>query len=185
MSKPIISVIGDRNIPEGSEKWNLAVSLGRRLIDDGYRILSGGIGSLPRALSVGGRKSSNYTDGDIIAILPGFDPKVAEGVADIVIASGLDEFRNLIVANGNAVVAMGGGAGTLSELAFAWSLKRLVICYRVKGWSSDLAGKRLDARIRYANIPDDKLYPAENETDVSEILKSKLELYNRRHTSIR
>jgi len=185
MKRAIISVIGDREITKGSYKWDLAVALGRRLIDDGYRILSGGVGSLPKALSIGARNSKNYRDGDLIAVVPGFDPGVAEDVADITIATGLDVYRNVIVANGDAVVAIGGGAGTLSEIAYAWSLKRLIICYRVEGWSLELAGRRIDHRIRYSNIPDDRIYPADNETDVSELLKSLLPLYTKRHSSIR
>ena len=86
--------------------------------------MTGGLGDLPKAIAKGARKSPNYTDGILIAILPGFDPSAADNCVDIVIATGLDEARNLIVANSDAVVAIGGGAGTLSEIAYAWSLKR-------------------------------------------------------------
>lgn len=183
MRRYLISVIGDRAIEEDSRKWQLAVRLGNRLVTDGYRIMTGGIGSLPRAIALGARESPNYREGDLIAILPGFDPTDVD-CADIVIATGLDQYRNLIVANGDAVIAIGGGAGTLSELALAWSMKRLVLCYNVEGWSGELYGKRIDGRLRYRDIPDDRAYPVEDEKQVSNFLTELMPTYSKRHHGI-
>lgn len=183
MRRYLISVIGDRKFEENSQKWELAVRLGKRLVTDGYRIVTGGIGSLPKALALGARGSANYREGDLIAILPSFDPILVD-CADIVIATGLDQYRNLVVANGDAVIAIGGGAGTLSELAFAWSMKRLVLCYNVLGWSGKLSGKRIDGRVRYPNIPDDRAYLVEDEKQVSLFLKELIPLYSERHHGI-
>jgi uncharacterized protein (TIGR00725 family) len=54
-----------------------------------------------------------YREGDTIAILPGEDPAAASPHADIVICTGLGSYRNGIVGRSDAVVAVGGGAGTL------------------------------------------------------------------------
>lgn len=54
-----------------------------------------------------------YREGDTIAILPGEDPSAASRHADIVICTGLGSYRNGIVGRADAVVAVGGGAGTL------------------------------------------------------------------------
>lgn len=54
-----------------------------------------------------------FREGDTIAILPGEDPAAASEHADIVICTGLGSYRNGIVGRSNAVVAVGGGAGTL------------------------------------------------------------------------
>src|SRR5208337_3848065 len=108
-----------------------------------------------KAIAKGARKSHNYTDGTLIAILPGFDPSIAEDYADIIIATGMDQARNLIVANSDAVIAIGGGAGTLSEIAYAWSLKRLIIAFDLPGWSSEIANRKIDERDRYPDIPED------------------------------
>jgi uncharacterized protein (TIGR00725 family) len=51
----------------------------------------------------------------------------ANPFVDIAIASGLDHVRNSVVAHADAVIAIGGGAGTMSEICFAWIYKRLVI----------------------------------------------------------
>ena len=184
MRKPVISVIGDSRMRKGSRKWKLATSLGQRLVDRNYRIITGGLGDLPRAIAEGASRSKQYHNGDLIAILPGFDPKEAGEYIDIVIASGLDQARNMIVANSDAVVAIGGGAGTLSEIAFAWSLKRLVLAYRVEGWSGRLAGTRIDSRRRYRGLPDDQVYPVDTEEDVIHLLSDLLPLYNQRHNRI-
>ncbi len=147
--------------------------------------MTGGLGDLPKAIAKGARKSPNYTDGTLIAILPGFDPSIAEDYADIVIATGLDQARNLIIANSDAIIAVGGGAGTLSEIAYAWSLKRLVIAFDLQGWSSALADKRIDQRNRYSEIPEDKVYKVTDCTEALNKLKEYLPKYTRRHSGIR
>ena len=51
-----------------------------------------------------------------------------------------------MVANSEVVVAIGGGAGTLSEIAFAWQFKRPIISIGNEGWADRLAGESLDSR---------------------------------------
>jgi len=178
----MIGVVGDVQLDAAKKK--LATKLGRRLVDANYRIVSGGHGDLPRALAQGARSSPAYRDGDLITILPGFDPSVADGYSDITIATGIDHARNLIVANSDAVIALGGAAGTLSEIAFAWALKRLVLAYRVDGWSGKLAGTQVDQRVRYPEVPDDKVYPIDSAEDALRLLAELLPRYNSRHTRI-
>src|SRR5271157_2986637 len=136
MRRPAIGVIGDAHLD--SEKTGLAVALGEKLVNSGYRIVTGGHGDLARAIAKGARLSIQYHEGDLITILPGYDPSVAEDYSDIIIATGIDHARNLVIANSDAVIALGGGAGTLSEIAFAWALKRLILAYKVNGWSGKL-----------------------------------------------
>ncbi len=184
MNKPIISVIGDTHMKQGSPKWGIAEELGEKLADAGYRIMTGGLGDLPKALAEGARKSANYTDGTLIAILPGFDPTIANEYADITIATGLDQARNIIVANSDAIIAVGGGAGTLSEIAYAWSLKRLIIAFDLPGWSSSLSGQRIDERKRYPDIPEDQVYRVNTSAEAIDKLKHYLPKYIKRHSHI-
>ena len=94
--------------------------------------------------------------------------------------------RNALVANADAVVGIGGGAGTMCEFAFAWSLKRLIIAYRNSGgWSEKLADTRLDDAVRYENIPEDKVYGVSTPASMIEILNEKIGLYISRHQGIR
>lgn len=64
------------------------------------------------------------------------------------VRAGLGEAgRNALIAHCGALVAVGGGAGTLSELANAWSLKRpLIVFTNVSGISAALAGLSMDQR---------------------------------------
>jgi uncharacterized protein (TIGR00725 family) len=168
----------------GGAKWNIAEELGEKLTTAGYRIMTGGLGDLPKAAAEGAKKSPNYADGTLIAILPGFDPKLAEEIADIVIATGLDQARNIIIANSDAVIAIGGGAGTLSEIAHAWSLKRLVIAFDLSGWSQTIADKRVDERIRYPEIPEDRVYKVKTVDETLYTLNQYLQKYHKRHGQI-
>ncbi len=184
MNKPIISVIGDTHMKLGSAKSTIAEEIGEKLTDAGYRIMTGGLGDLPKALAKGARKSPNYTDGTLIAILPGFDPTIAQEYADITIATGIDQARNLIIANSDAIVAVGGGAGTLSEIAYAWSLKRLIIAFDLPGWSSSLSGQRIDQRQRYSDISEDQVYKVTTSAEAIEKLRHYLPKYTKRHSHI-
>lgn len=183
--KKTISVIGDAFIDEGGSKYKIAYEIGKALVDNGYRVQSGGMKGVMEAAFHGARNSKNYTEGDTVAISPGFDRTCANDYADIVISTGLDIFRNVIVANADAVVAIGGGGGTLSEIASAWTLKRLIIGVTgVDGWAAELAGRKIDSRVRYENIPDDMVYPAKDSDEVIAILKNKLDMYNTYHKGI-
>ena len=177
--KPIISICGDSYVPDGDIRLKLAERLGRKLVDTGYRIVTGGMGGIMEAASRGASSSESYQSGDIIGILPGYDPCEANRYVDIPIATGLDHVRNQVVANSDAVIAMGGGAGTLSEICFAWMLGRLVIAYRVEGWSGKLADTRLDHRIRYPDMEEDRIFGVNNEDEAIEILASYLSRYGR------
>jgi hypothetical protein len=168
----------------GGAKWNIAEELGEKLTTAGYRVMTGGLGDLPKAIAKGARKSPNYTDGTLIAILPGFDPSLADDYADITIATGMDQARNLILANSDAIIAIGGGAGTLSEIAYAWSLKRLIIAFDQPGWSNTIANCRIDQRNRYPDIPEDRVFKAATSDDAVDKLQQYLQKYNKRHSRI-
>lgn len=128
------------------------------------------------AVSKGAHLSKKYREGDVIGILPGTDKNSANEFVDIPIPTGLGIGRNMIITNSDAVIAVGGGAGTLSEIAFAWQKGKLIIGMDVEGWSSEVADKRLDGRLRN-NIPDDRIYKATTPREAVEILKEKLPDY--------
>ena len=88
--KKIIAIIGDNSIKTKSLKEKIAFSVGKALIDNGYRIQSGGMGGSMKAVSLGARSSLNYQEGDIIAMIPSFDKNESNGPADIIIPTGLD-----------------------------------------------------------------------------------------------
>ena len=142
------------------------------------------------AAFAGAHASPVYRDGDTIAVLPGNDPDDANKYADIVIASGLDYARNFMVANADAVIAIGGGAGTLSELSYAWVMKRLILAYRVPrakrsslqftDWSAVVADKRLDDKTRYPELEDDQIFGVNTAREVITLLTETMHRYNQR-----
>ncbi|HEX2988224.1 MAG TPA: acyl-CoA synthetase [Chloroflexota bacterium] len=181
--KSIIGVIGDVDFGGDALKREKAMSLGKALVSNGFRIAHGGLGDIARTVSEGARSSPRYVDGDLIAILPGFDPADAADTADIVLATGLDMARNMIIANSDAVVAVGGGAGTLSEMAFAWALKRPVLAFEVAGWSGALAGKKVDHR-RRCDLLEDVVIGISNAEQAVAVLNDVLTAYPKRHRGI-
>lgn len=175
--KPLIAVIGDASLPSDSPKIHIAESLGKAIVGAGYRLVTGGLGGVMEAACRGARRSMRYCEGDIIGVLPSHDPKDANPYVDIIIPSGLDLARNTIVAHADAVVAVGGGSGTLSEICFAWMFKRLIIAVRIDGWSMRLADSRLDDLIRYDNIADDRIYGVDNAEMAVRLIRDLLPLY--------
>ena len=182
--RKIVAVIGDGKIVPDSLKYKIAYDTGKALIDAGYRIQSGGLGGVMEAVFQGAKASKKYQDGDTIAIIPSFDRTAVNSYADIVIPTGMDIMRNAIVANADAVIAIGGGAGTLSEMAIAWSLYRLLIAYKnVNGWSAELADRKLDDRQRYKDI-DDKVYGVESPLEAIDLINKLCKTYTRAHHGI-
>jgi uncharacterized protein (TIGR00725 family) len=101
-----------------------AEEVGAQLADLGAAVVTGGLGGVMEAASRGAKSRRGLT----IGLLPGLDRSEANGWVDVAIATGLGELRNaLIVRTSDALVAIGGGAGTLSEIGFALKLERPVI----------------------------------------------------------
>jgi uncharacterized protein (TIGR00725 family) len=66
--------------------------------------------------------------GTTVGILPGTDRNAANAFVDIAIPTGLGEARNaLVVRAADALVAVGGGYGTLSEIALALKAGKRVV----------------------------------------------------------
>ncbi|MDV0443347.1 acyl-CoA synthetase [Methanorbis rubei] len=185
--KPIIAVIGDGSLPKNSHKEIFAEQLGSALNAAGYRIICGGLGGVMEAAARGAHASPVYCSGDVIGVLPGCSPDAANPYIDIPIATGLDHARNFIVANSDAVIAIGGGSGTLSELSYAWIMRRLILAYRVPhpagssetfaDWSAVVADKKLDDKDRCPEIPDDRIYGIDTADDAVNVLAEKLPVY--------
>ena len=89
------------------------------------------------------------------------------------------------VVSSTAVIAIGGGAGTLEEMAVAWETFRLLLAYKgVEGWSGKLADTRIDPRIRYENVPEDKVYGVGSPEEAIDLIKKYSNVYTRIHTKI-
>lgn len=141
-----VSIIGSASGDE--ELMNHARALGEAVVDQGWRIICGGLSGVMRAAAEGAHRSRHATGGDVVGLLPTLDPRTANPWIDIVIPTGMQIARNvLVVSAADVVVAIGGGAGTLSEIALAWQLRKPIIALACSdGWAAELAGRSLDNR---------------------------------------
>ena len=111
-----VSVIGS-----GSEWEARAEEVGRLLAERGCTVVTGGGDEVMAAAARGAKQAGGRT----IGILPGESPGEANEWIDFAVATGSGHARNLAVAaSGDAVIAVGGSWGTLSEIAFARRLGR-------------------------------------------------------------
>ena len=172
-----IAVVGDARIRHGDRQERLAFEIGRGVVDAGYHLVTGGLGGVMEAAHRGARSSKRWHHSAGIGLLPGSDPAEANPYVDIAIPTGLGFGRNLLVAQCRAVIAIGGGAGTLSEMAFAWSLRRLLIALCCGGWSERLADQKIDDRQRYTDIPEDRVYGASTSEQALQLLQFWLPRY--------
>ncbi len=112
--KPLIAVVGGSSCSTEEAEW--AVTVGRLLAERGAVLVCGGYGGIMEAAARGAKQA----DGVTIGILAGSDPRDANPHIDIALATGMGEMRNaLLVRAAGAVIAIGGGWGTLSEIALA------------------------------------------------------------------
>jgi uncharacterized protein (TIGR00725 family) len=114
-----VAVIGP-----GDEPIVAAAEVGRLLAERGAVLVCGGLGGVMEAACRGAKEAGGLT----VGILPGSDRAEANPFVDVVVPTGLGEARNaLVVGAAEVVVAIGGGYGTLSEVALALKAGKRVI----------------------------------------------------------
>lgn len=141
-----VAVVGS-----GSEWESVAEEVGRLLAERGCVVVTGGLDEVMAAAHRGAKGAGGTT----IAVLPGVRRDEANAWADHVVVTGIGHARNLAVAaSGDAVIAVGGSFGTLSEIAFALRLGRPVVALEgapgVDGvkWASS-AAEAVDLALRH------------------------------------
>jgi uncharacterized protein (TIGR00725 family) len=109
-----VAVVGPGDAaPEEIDK---AEAVGRALAARGAVVVCGGLGGAMEAACRGAKEAGGTT----VGILPGLDRGAANPWVDVAVATGLGEARNaLVVRAADALIAVGGGYGTLSEIALA------------------------------------------------------------------
>ena len=124
----------------------IAEAVGKIIAEAGFGLVCGGLGGVMEAACRGAYQVLGAGSGRILAILPGPEKRLANPYADIVIPSGLGYARNLLVVlSADAVVAVGGSSGTLSEIAHAWQLDKPICALAAAGgWAERLADEALD-----------------------------------------
>ncbi|HEU4437575.1 MAG TPA: TIGR00725 family protein [candidate division Zixibacteria bacterium] len=120
--KPIIAVVGGSTV--STEVYQTAREVGRSVAESGALLVTGGLGGVMEAASQGAKEKG----GTVIGILPGFSRQDVNPYVDIPIVTGLGDGRNmLIVQTAQALIALPGEYGTLSEIALALKIGRPVV----------------------------------------------------------
>ncbi len=135
MRTPIIGVIGGSEMTD--ELGRIAEEVGGEIAKRGWSLVTGGLGGAMEAASKGAREAG----GTVIGILPTPSTSAANPYVTVPIATNMGHARNAIIAHtADAVVAVGGAFGTLSEIALANALGKKV--YGLHSWDIDGVAKR-------------------------------------------
>jgi hypothetical protein len=113
-TSPYVAVIGAGEATAAQAEF--AEAAGRVLARRGAVVVCGGLGGVMAAVARGAHSEG----GTVVGLLPGDDRAAGNPHLTVALTTGLGEMRNpLVVRAADAVLAVGGGHGTLSELAFA------------------------------------------------------------------
>ena len=135
---PVIAVVGAGAGGAGTAELAEAETAGAAIAAAGATLVCGGLGGVMEAACRGARSRGGMT----VGLLPGTDREDANGWVLLALPTGLGEARNaLVVRAADAVVAIGGGWGTLSEIALA--LKLGVPVFGVGTWELARGGERV------------------------------------------
>jgi hypothetical protein len=116
-SVKIIGVIGGASCTREIEK--IAFRVGQEIARRGAILICGGLSGVMEAACKGAKNGGGTT----VGVLPGKNRRTANPYVDIPIVTGMDIARNVIlVRSSDAVIAIDGRYGTLSEIVIAFSL---------------------------------------------------------------
>jgi uncharacterized protein (TIGR00725 family) len=144
-----ISVIGGSQCD--SDVYEAAYRVGREIARNNALLVCGGLGGVMEAACRGAKDTGGIT----IGILPGEDENSANSYVDIKIPTGLGYARNvLVVKTGQAIIAVDGSTGTLSEIAYALTYEKPLIGLRTwnLGACCDSSGRKI--KILTADSPE-------------------------------
>jgi uncharacterized protein (TIGR00725 family) len=134
----LIAVVGPATCDDNVAA--VAQALGREIALRGAMLVCGGRGGVMEAACQGAQAAGGVT----VGILPGEDRGQANAYLDVPIVTGLGEARNtIVVRTADAVIAVSGGYGTLSEIGFALKMGRPVIGLRT--WELSQGGCPVEA----------------------------------------
>jgi uncharacterized protein (TIGR00725 family) len=120
---PYVAVVGAGGDVEPA-LLALAEAVGEELARRGAVVVTGGLGGVMEAACRGARRGGATT----LGILPGSDRAAANRFVSVAVATGMGELRNgLVVRSADALVAIAGELGTLSEIAFALKAGKRVV----------------------------------------------------------
>lgn len=163
MQKIQISVIGGSSCDVDTKEK--AEAVGRLLAEAGATLVCGGYGGVMEAACRGAKSAGGQT----VGILIGYDRAEANPWCDVVIPTGMGLARNaLVVAAGQAVIAIGGRYGTLSEITLALNLNRPVVSLASWGFG-EREREVLPPPLKPRNFPEGRLRYAKSPEETVEL----------------
>ena len=130
--------------------YERARQVGRLLAEAGAVLLCGGLGGVMEAACRGAKEAGGPT----VGILPGSEAGTANPYVDLPIVTSMAHARNVIlVLSSDAVIAISGAAGTLSEIALALKIDRPVV--GLGTWQLVRSDGLPEERVRYAASPEE------------------------------
>ncbi len=149
--KRFITVIGGGQCTK--EEARQAEEVGRELARQGVTLVCGGLGGVMKAAC----KGAISAGGETIGILPGENRRAANPYVQVPIVTGMGYARNIaVVKSAQAVIAIGGSYGTLSEIGHA--LQSGIPVIGLNTWSLSRNGQ-----------PDNSIIPAQNPAEAVDI----------------
>lgn len=148
MPKLQIAVIGNDDYAGytlSADLLRLAESVGQEIAKNGAILICGGRRGVMEAAARGAKKEGGIT----VGILPSDSWGEANEFIDVVVPTGvgLGMRDALTIRAAHAVIALGGGVGTLREITLSYSHKRPIVCIKgTGGWSDRLIGTYIDDR---------------------------------------
>jgi len=134
MSHVFVAVVGGSTCT--AEDARVAEAVGRGLASRGAALVCGGLGGVMEAACRGAKSAGGLT----VGILPGDDRRSANPHVDVPVVTGMGHARNaIVVKTAQAVIAVDGSYGTLSEVALA--LQNGIAVIGLGTWDLSLHGQ--------------------------------------------
>jgi len=145
-----ITVVGsDSELPD--EILEIAENIGMDIATNGCILICGGRGGVMESACRGAKEAGGIT----VGILPGLSKEDANPYVDVIITTGMGYARNsLVVSCADAVIAISGREGTLSEIALALNFGKPVVLVEGTGGISDSVDKVIEGGIHRAKPED-------------------------------
>jgi uncharacterized protein (TIGR00725 family) len=125
----------------------MAADIGRYIAQNGGVVICGGLGGIMEGAARGAKEGGGTT----IGVIPGDDKHDANEFIDHVIVTGFGEARNIIIVKtADAIVALPGKYGTLTEMAFALHAGKPIVS--VSAWKLGDEIKQVEDPIEAAKI---------------------------------
>jgi uncharacterized protein (TIGR00725 family) len=133
--RTVVGVMGASTCDDAT--LEIAEEVGRLVASRGAVLLCGGRGGVMEAAARGARSAGGF----VVGVLPGRDARESppNSYVDVAIFTGMHDGRNWINAcSSDAMIAVSGGYGTLSEIALARKIGRPVVAIRSWALGDDL-----------------------------------------------